>query len=81
MKLELDQTACQGYGLWTRKPWMVPLSIFYAFYVPLNLVLFWYFHTGPDAPPLTFLLPYLAIAFTGSIGTALYIAYHRGKFG
>jgi len=47
--------------------------------VPVNLVLFWYFQTGPEIPPLPFILIYLAIAFTGSIGTALYLAYHRDK--
>jgi len=68
-----------AYGLWKLKPWVAPLSIAYAFYVPLNLVLFWYRQTGPEVPPLAFLLVYLAIAFTGSIGTALYLAYHRDK--
>jgi hypothetical protein len=68
-----------AYGLWRLKPWLVPLSIAYAFYVPVNLVLFWYRQTGPDVPPLPFLLAYLVIAFTGSIGTALYLGYHREK--
>ena len=71
--------AAYAYGLWTLKPWVAPLSIVYAFYVPLNLVLFWYRNLGPDIPPLGFILGYLAIAFTGSIGTALYLAYHRDK--
>jgi hypothetical protein len=68
-----------AYGLWTLKPWLAPLSVAYAFYVPVNLVLFWYFHTASEIPPLGFILAYLAIAFTGSIGTALYLAYHRDK--
>lgn len=68
-----------AYGLWTLRRWVVPLSIFYAFYVPTNLVLFWYFQTGSDAPPVVGILAYLAVAFTGSIGTALYVAYHREK--
>ncbi len=72
--------AAYAYGLWTLKPWVAPLSVVYAFYVPMNLVLFWYFQTGPDIPPLRFIVTYLAIAFTGSIGTALYVAYHRDKF-
>jgi len=71
--------AAYAYGLWTLKPWVAPLSIVYAFYVPLNLVLFWYRQVGPEIPPLPFILGYLAIAFTGSIGTALYLAYHRDK--
>lgn len=71
--------AAYSYGLWKRRSWVAPLSIVYAFYVPVNLVLFWYYQTGPDVPPLRFLLGYLAVAFTGSIGTALYLAYHRDK--
>jgi len=70
-----------AYGLWKLKPWLAPLSIFYAFYVPLNLVLFWYFQTSSDVPRLAFILVYLAFALTGSIGTALYLAYHREKLG
>jgi len=45
--------------------------------VPTNLVLFWYFQTGPNVQPVVGIVVYLAIAFTGSIGTALYLAYHR----
>ncbi len=71
--------AAYAYGLWKLKPWVAPLSIFYAFYVPVNLVLFWYFQTSPEIPPVRFILGYLAVALTGSIGTALYLAYHRDK--
>ena len=71
--------AAYAYGLWTLSPWVAPLSIAYAFYVPVNLVLFWYFQTSPDIPPVGFILMYLAISLTGSIGTALYLGYHRDK--
>jgi len=71
--------AAYAYGLWHLRPWVAPLSIAYAFYVPVNLVLFWYRQTGPEIPPLGFILSYLTIAFTDSIGTALYVAYHRDK--
>ena len=71
--------AAYAYGLWTLRPWVAPLSVVYAFYVPLNLVLFWYRHVGADIPPLPGILAYLAIAFTGSIGTALYLAHHPDK--
>ena len=71
--------AAYSFGLWRLKPWVAPLSIAYAFYVPVNLVLFWYMQTSPDIPPLGFMLTYLAIALTGSIGTALYLGYHRDK--
>jgi len=67
------------YGLWKLKSWLVPLSIVYAFYVPVNLVLFWWRDMGPNIPSLGFMLVYLTFAFTGSIGTALYLAYHRDK--
>lgn len=71
--------AAYAYGLWTLRPWVAPLSIGYAFYVPLNLVLFWYRDLGPETPPVAGLLAYLAVALTGSIGTALYLAYHHDK--
>jgi len=71
--------AAYSYGLWKLRPWVAALSIVYAFYVPVNLVLFWYFQTGPDIPPLGFMLTYLAVSLSGSIGTALYLAYHRDK--
>ena len=71
--------AAYAYGLWTLKPWVAPLSVVYAFYVPVNLVLFWYRQTGPEIPALGFILIYLAVSLTGSIGTALYLAYHRDK--
>ena len=71
--------AAYSYGLWKLRPWVAALSIVYAFYVPVNLVLFWYFQTGPDIPPLGFIVMYLAVSLTGSIGTALYLAYHRDK--
>ena len=67
------------YGLWKLKSWLVPLSIIYAFYVPVNLVLFWWRDMGPNIPSLGFMIVYLTFAFTGSIGTALYLAYHRDK--
>ena len=67
------------YGLWKLKSWLVPLSIVYAFYVPVNLVLFWWRDMGPNIPSLGFMIVYLTFAFTGSIGTALYLAYHREK--
>ncbi len=67
------------YGLWKLKSWLVPLSIVYAFYVPVNLVLFWWRDMGPNIPSLGFMIVYLTFAFTGSIGTALYLAYHRDK--
>ena len=71
--------AAYSYGLWKLRPWVAALSIAYAFYVPVNLVLFWYRQTGPDIPPLGFILFYLAVSLTGSIGPALYLAYHRDK--
>jgi len=69
--------AAYAYGLWTLRRWVLPLSIAYAFWVPLNLVLFWYLQTGPDIPPMGGLIGYLAVALGGSIGTALYLAAHR----
>ena len=63
-----------AYGIWKMRAWVLPLSLVYAFYVPYNLVLFWFTHTtGPRS--IGFIVFYLAIALTGSVGTALYLAY------
>jgi hypothetical protein len=67
-----------AYGIWKLRAWVLPLAIVYAFYVPYNLVLFWY--TQPPGPrPIGFIVGYLAIALTGSVGTAIYLAYHRER--
>jgi len=67
-----------AFGIWNLRAWVLPLSIVYAFYVPYNLVLFWY--EQPEGPrPIPFIVIYLAIALTGSIGTAIYLAYHRER--
>lgn len=73
--------AAYAIGVWRLAPWVWPLSVVYAFYVPTNLVLFWYRATGPDIPSLGFILVYLTFALGGSIGTALYLAGHRDKLG
>jgi len=73
--------AAYAFGLWRRRRWVVPLAVVYAFYVPTNLVLFWYRQTGPEIPPLGFIVVYLVFALGGSIGTALYLAFHRERLG
>lgn len=69
-----------AYGIWNLRAWVLPLSIAYAFYQPYNVVLFWY-RQPPGPRPIPFILIYLAVAFTGSIGTAIYLAYHRERLG
>jgi hypothetical protein len=69
--------AAYAYGLWTLRRWVFPLSIFYAFYVPVNLVIFWYRNTNPEGFGIGGLLAYLAVALGGSIGTALHLAYRH----
>jgi hypothetical protein len=69
--------AAYAYGLWTLRRWVLSLSIAYAFYVAVNLVLFWHRDLGPEVPPVFALLGYLAVALGGSVGTALYLAYHH----
>jgi hypothetical protein len=71
--------AAYAYGIWKMKAWVLPLAIAYAFYVPVNLVVFWFLHGAGPHPPVIGLLVYLAVAFTGSIGTAVYLAYHHDR--
>ena len=67
-----------AYGLWNLKRWVTPISVFYAFYVPANMVLFWSLHKL-DPPTVRFIVFYLFVSLTGSIGTALYLAFHRDR--
>jgi hypothetical protein len=71
--------AAYAAGIWRMKAWVLPLSLAYAFYVPVNLVLFWFIHPEIPRPPVVGILLYLAVALTGSIGTALYLAYHHDR--
>ena len=74
--------AAYAFGIWRLRRWSLPLGMIYAFYVPLNLVLFWFTHPRlGQEPSIGFIIFYLAIALTGSIGTALYLAYHRERLG
>jgi hypothetical protein len=67
------------WGIWKMKRWVLPLAIVYAFYVPVNLVLFWFSHGAGPHPPLDFILIYLAFALTGSVGTGLYLSYRQAE--
>jgi hypothetical protein len=67
-----------AYGIWKMRAWVLRLSFVYAFYVPANMVLFWSLHQL--APPtVRFMVMYLFVSLTGSVGTALYLAYHRER--
>jgi hypothetical protein len=68
-----------AFGLWGMRRWVIPISLVYAFYVPVNLVLFWFLHVFPR-PSVGFIVIYLAISLTGSIGTGLYVAWNRHQF-
>src|SRR5271163_5170580 len=63
-----------AYGIWNMRAWVLPLAIAYAFYVPYNVILFTY-QQPPGPRSIPFLVLWLAIALTGSIGTAIYLAY------
>ena len=65
-------------GIWKMQRWVLPIAVAYAFYVPTNLVLFWYMRSPPDRP-IVGILVYLFIALGGSIGTALYLCTNRDR--
>lgn len=71
--------AAYARGIWTLKRWVLPLSIAYAFYVPVNLVLFGRSRVPDESASMAFTLVYMAISFGGSIGTALYWCAHRDR--
>ena len=67
-----------SYGLWNLRRWVLPIAIAYAFYVPFNVALF-NRNREEDAYSVAFTVVWLAVALTGSIGTAIYLAYHRER--
>jgi len=67
-----------AFGIWNMKRWVIPISVFYAFYVPVNMVLFWSLHKL-DPPTLRFIVFYLFVSLTGSIGIALHLAFHKDQ--
>jgi hypothetical protein len=67
-----------AYGLFTMKRWVLPMAVVYAYYVPTNMVMFWSLHENPLATT-RFIVIYLGFALTGSVGTAIYLAYHRDR--
>jgi hypothetical protein len=67
-----------AYGIWNLRAWVLPLSIAYAFYVPANMVLFWSLHQLTP-PSHRFILMYLFLSLTGSVGTAIYLSYNRER--
>jgi hypothetical protein len=71
--------AAYAYGVWTRRRWVVPLSIAYAAYVVVNLMLF--SMTAPPAPvpSLGFMAAYTGVAIGVSAGGAVYLYRNRGR--
>ena len=71
--------AMYAYGAWTRRRWVVPLSIGYAGYVVLNLVLFSLAAPPAQAPSLGFMAAYIAVAVGVSAGGAVYLYRNRHR--
>jgi len=69
--------AIYAYGVWTRRRWVVPLSIAYAAYVVVNLVLFATTAPQEQASGLGFMVAYTAVAIGVSAGGALYLYRNR----
>ena len=67
-----------AYGIWNLRAWVLPISIVYAFYVPVNMVLFWSLHQLTP-PTVRFIVMYLILSLGGSVGTAIYLSYHRER--
>jgi hypothetical protein len=67
-----------AYGIWNLRAWALPISFVYAFYVPANMVLFWSLHQLPP-PTVGFIVVYLLLSLTGSVGTAIYLACHHER--
>jgi hypothetical protein len=68
-----------AFGIWRLRAWVLPIAIFYAFWVPVNEVMFWSLHGEPPHPTVGFIVFYLFVSLVGSIGTAIYLTYHRER--
>ena len=68
--------ASYAYGIWNMRAWVIPSALFYAFYVPVNEVLFWSLHY-PGPPTRGFIVFYLFVSLTSSIGAALVLAFRQ----
>jgi hypothetical protein len=62
-----------AFGLWKMKKWVAWIAVPYAFYVPTNLTLFWFFQPADNLPSVAFIVGYLILALGGSVGTGLYV--------
>ena len=71
--------ASYAYGVWTRRRWVVALSIGYAAYVILNLVLFSISAPPGPAPGLAFMAVYTGVAIGVSAGGAVYLYRNRHR--
>ncbi len=68
--------AAYARGLWLQKRWVARIAVPYAFYVPANLTLFWFFQPADNLPSIAFIASYIFFAVGGSVGTALYLMRH-----
>ena len=66
-------------GIFRMRAWVLPIAIVYAFWVPVNEVMFWFLHGAGQHPTIRFIGFYLFISLGGAIGTALYLTYHRAR--
>ena len=69
-----------AFGLWKMKKWVARIAVPYAFYVPTNLTLFWFFQPADQLPPVAFIVGYLILALGGSVGTGLYVMRYYDTF-
>jgi hypothetical protein len=71
--------AYYAYGAWTSQRWVVPIAVFYAGYVIVNLVLFTLRMPAADQPPWYGMLAYAAVAVGVSSGGAFYLLTRRER--
>jgi hypothetical protein len=72
--------ATYAYGIWNAKRWIVPLSLAYAIYVPLNLILFTTLQaTEAEKGKVVFNVVYLIVAVGVSSGAAWYFSRNRDR--
>jgi hypothetical protein len=71
--------AVYAAGIWTERRWALPLSVAYALYVPLNIILWNSYNPNPGDMPLPLALPYILSAVGVSSGAAVLLWRHRQR--
>ena len=70
-----------GLGLWHMKRMVIGMAHAYAFYVVVNLSLYWINHPPPSGADVILAVMYSLVAVSVSVGSAVLLSLHRKELG